>query len=144
MSLIAIGFGIWWRLRQPLPDGAFWFASLFLVFFLVFLLLAVMRLFGRIEISVYGNQGTVFIGAGTIGRTLYFDWSESLEISGEHMTSRGVEFHEIVLHGASSIRTGKFLTKEQATAVIRALRGLQAAQKEETASQLARNGRPKR
>ena len=52
-----IGFFAWSGRRQQLPSGAFWLAPLLLAGVLVIVCLGAMRLFGRIEITVEGNQG---------------------------------------------------------------------------------------
>lgn len=83
------------------------------------------RLAGRIEITVVGNRGTVYSGVGSKGPTQHFCWSESLKISDEFTRGRNGEWHEIVLTDSVPVRTGKHLTKEQSTAMLRALRELQ-------------------
>lgn len=124
-----VGFVAWMGIRGQLTSGALWLAPLFLAVALVIGCLVAMRLFGRIEITVEGNQGTVFTGAGTLGKTQHFDWTDALEITDEYITGRGgEEYHEIVLHAAKKIRTGKYLTEEQSSEIVRAIRQWQRTQ----------------
>ncbi len=130
-----IGLGVWVGSRQPVPSFVFWFLPLYLTFILVFACVGAMRLGGRIEITIQGGQGTVFTGVGGVGRTQHFDWTDAVEIQDMHETRRdGVEHHEIVLHAAKKIRTGKFLTKDQSSEILHALRRLQQTGQSDGAS----------
>ena len=124
-SVVFAGLFVWIGSRQPLPSFVFWCVHLWLAFFLLFVFLGAMRLGGRIEITIQGGQGTVFTGVGDLGRTQHFDWTDAVEIQDQHITSRGVDYHEIVLHAAKKIRTGKFLTKDQSSEILQTLRQLQ-------------------
>ncbi len=94
-----------------------------------------MRLGGRIEITIQGGLGTVFTGVGKLGRTQHFDWTNAVEIQDQHITGRsGEEHHEIVLHTAKKIRTGQFLTEDQAREILQALRQLQQTGQADDAS----------
>lgn len=130
-----LGVFAWFGIRGQLTSGALWLAPLPLAGVLVIGCLAAMRLFGRIEITGEGNQGTVFTGAGTLGKTQHFDWTDALEITDEYITGRsGEEHHEIVLHAAKKIRTGKYLTEEQSREIRQALRRLQRTAQTDDAS----------
>lgn len=120
---------LWFVLSQKSPLSALWFLPLILALFLVVACLGAMRLGGRIEITIQGGLGTVFTGVGKLGKTQHFDWMDVVEIQDQHITGRGgVEYHEIVLHTAKKIRTGQYLTEEQAREILQALRQLQRTQ----------------
>ncbi len=125
-----LGLGLLWAvLRQQSPLSALWFLPLVLTFLLVVVCLGAMRLGGRIEITIQGGLGTVFTGVGKLGRTQHFDWTDAVEIQDQHITGRGgVEYHEIVLHTAKKIRTGQYLTEDQAREILQALRQWQRPQ----------------
>ena len=137
--VVTVGI-VWIGLHQKRPLSSFelWFMPLLLVlflsFFMVFVGLGAMRLLGRIEITIEEDRGTVFTGVGDLGRTQHIEWSETTRIHDEHKIGRGVEYHEIVLRGARTIRTGKFLTKDQASLIVQALREWQQRQSQRDGS----------
>ncbi len=126
---------LWFVFSQKSPLSALWFLPLILALLLVVGCLGAMRLGGRIEITIQGGLGTVFTGVGNLGKTQHFDWMDVVEIQDQHTTGRGgEEYHEIVLHTAKKIRTGQFLTKDQAREILQALRQLQRTGQADDAS----------
>ncbi len=120
---------LWFVLSQKSPLSALWFLPLVLTGVLVVGCLGAMRLGGRIEITIQGGLGTVFTGVGKLGKTQHFDWMDVVEVQDQHTNGRGgEEHHEIVLHTAKKIRTGQYLTKEQSSEILQALRQLQRTQ----------------
>ena len=81
-------------------------------------------LFGKVIITVEGNQGTVFVGVGNVGRRQRFDWSQVTAIDDRHVVLPKFNFFEIVLSGPSQVRFGKRLSESQRIEVLRLLRSL--------------------
>ena len=120
------------------PPHAFTLLSLYVAFLILLMLSAsqaAMYFLGRVEIEITGWQGTIFTGVGTLGRTQQFDWTKTTSIGKDVMVTKGgVLYYGIVLRGEKTIRTGKFLTKDQANLIEQALREWQQSQSQRDGS----------
>lgn len=105
-------------------------ASLFGIPFLLGTLLfgsiAVMTVCGKVTVTVDGNRGCVFVGAGPMGWTGRFDWGEIKRIdqdlsSVQHAGNHGAV---IVLVGKTKLKFGSMLTEPRREFVLQALRRL--------------------
>ncbi len=86
------------------------------------------RLFGKIVITIEGNQGSVFTGIGSWGRHQRFHWSATTRISEEYVVKTKFSYYQLVLSDPRQVRFSPLLSKELRHSIWRELRELQETQ----------------
>ena len=124
---MGIAFFLWLYLSIGKLD--FLWVSLF-----VFALLMVvapstaMRLFGKVVITIEGNQGRVFTGIGSWGRRQRFHWSATTRLSEEYVVKTKFSYYQLVLSDPRQVRFSPLLSQELRHSIWRELRELQETQ----------------
>ncbi|MCF3651142.1 hypothetical protein [Synoicihabitans lomoniglobus] len=90
--------------------------------------IALMAIWGKVEVRLRGGIGTALVGIGRIGWKRTFQLNQVTNITEELRTGnrRGGVAHTIVLHGPKSIRFGSGLSPDRRRFMIQALRAAQA------------------
>lgn len=128
---LLLGLGVVFFLLLFRADGKIsllWVSLFVLALLITFARMAVMRLLGKIVITVEGHQSSVFTGIGSVGRRQQFHWARTKWIHEEHVVKPKSNYYEIVLIGPSQVRFGRLLSKVQRHSVLHALRQLQQMQ----------------
>ena len=130
------GFSLGGIYGSQIVSGKFsLFASLFGIPFILgsilFWAIALMAVFGKVEVRIRGLESTVFTGIGSLGWTQRFDWSavRSIRESGTSVRYAGSGGGEIVLEGEPPIRLGGGLNEKRRYFMLNALRYLKSRQR---------------
>ncbi|MCX6952165.1 MAG: hypothetical protein NTV51_08355 [Verrucomicrobia bacterium] len=100
----------------------------FLLGSILFWTVALMAIWGKMEVRVRDGIGTVFVGLGRLGwkRSFNLDDVESIEDSGTKVSYPGSSGASIVLRGKSILRFGTNLTEPRRYFVLNVLKQLKA------------------
>lgn len=89
-----------------------------------------MTIFGKVELSLNTEGGTIFTGIGAIGRTQRFLWSEIDKVyEGISHGNRGRIVKEIKLEGKSQLTFGSMLNDERRFYILKTLQQMIAKKK---------------
>ena len=85
---------------------------------------AIMSLFGRVDVSVVDNQGTVFVGVGPFGWTRRFDWSEITRIEEDLSSNASANNNRVVISlvGKTRLKFGSMLNESRRYYILQGLK----------------------
>ena len=103
----------------------------FLAGSVLFWAITLMAIAGKVEVTIRGKLGTVFVGVGTIGWKRPFRLDEVQSITEEVTETRSRKHgrsttHKILLDGPKPLRFGSGLSEERRQFIIQALRAAKA------------------
>lgn len=106
----------------------------FLLGSILFWSLALMAIWGKVELTIDKKGGKIFTGIGKIGRTKTFSWAEIAIIKENEVTTyrkkRSYQSTEILLEGASRLSFGSALSEPKRYYLLRALQDIMAKVKD--------------
>lgn len=88
--------------------------------------IAIMSIWGRIEITIRGDDGELFTGVGSIGRRKKFKCSDISFVREELKQTQKNSYREIVLEGATRINFGSMLNDERRYFIMEVMRTMVA------------------
>lgn len=93
---------------------------------LLFWTLALMAIWGKVEITLNNKGGKIFTGIGTIGKNKHFLWSDVTSIKGNHPNYRypGRQVSNLVLEGNKKISFGSGLKENRKLYLYKAMRSI--------------------
>lgn len=94
----------------------------FLLGSILFWSLALMSIWGKVEITIRDDDGTIFTGIGSIGRRKHFRCSEMTLVREDIVTGKDSRSHVIVMEGATRIKFGSMLNEERRYFVMEVLK----------------------
>ncbi len=96
---------------------------LHLLIVVVFGCMAIMSVYGKVTVTVDGNNGSVFTGVGSIGWRRQFDWRGVSEIRRTQKTTpRGRDLQQITFYGARCLNFAAGVTERRLDFLLAVLR----------------------
>jgi hypothetical protein len=94
----------------------------FLAFSVFFGILTLLAVWGRVVISVNGDEGKLFTGVGSVGKTRKFKWGAIREIhKGTYMSPTQSRYPQVVLEGDSRLSFGAGVQRTRLDFMLEAL-----------------------
>ncbi len=87
---------------------------------------AIMSIWGRIEVTIRGDDGELFTGVGPIGRRRKFKCSDISFVGEQLQHTQKNSYYEVVLSGATRIKFGSMLNEERRHFITEVLRTMVA------------------
>lgn len=94
----------------------------FLLGSVIFWTLALMSIWGRVEITIHDDEGTIFTGIGPFGRRIRFRCSDMNIVREELQAGQENSHHVILMEGATRIKFGSMLNAERRYFVLEVLK----------------------
>jgi len=98
----------------------------FLLGSIFFWAITLMSIWGKVEITIRGDEGTVFSGVGHIGRRKHFKCSDITIVREELQRTQKSSYHEVILEGATRIKFGSMLNEERRYFIMEVMRTMVA------------------